>query len=52
MGCKLPLLGLTLRDQVEKPVVFQAESARESNRNCEMVDFEMGLGEGRERKRE
>lgn len=30
VGCKLPLLGFTLRDQVEKLVVFQAERARES----------------------
>ena len=29
MGCKLPLLGLTRRGQVEAPVVFQAERARE-----------------------
>lgn len=32
VGCKLPLLGLTLRDQVEKPIVFQADRAREWKR--------------------
>ena len=49
----MPLLGLTLRDQVEKPVDFHAERERESKRSWERVDLETGgCGEGRERKRE
>lgn len=37
---------------MEKPVVFQAEIARESKNSWEMVDLEMGLGGGRLRKTE
>lgn len=52
MGWRLPLLGFTRRDQVENPVDFQAERAKELLRKWERVYLEMGFGFGMELKRE
>jgi len=46
VGCRLPLLGLTRSDQVERPVDFQAESAREWKRSAERESTVSGSGGG------
>lgn len=46
MGCRLPLLGLTRSDQVERPADFQAESAREWKSSAERESRVSGCGGG------
>jgi hypothetical protein len=46
VGWRLPLLGLTRRDQVEAPADFQAERASEWKRRSERESSESGRGGG------